>query len=141
MSLRRILMESLLCSSITLVSPKLSNYKLPLPLQLPPNRPTLAYSTNFAFSTNLCTPSRLSPSGKWILSPFCVCDVVCNFLQLFSNFYVGFVQFFWNRLCVRVRGKDSLKYLCQSFMGFMLFVQHINGIPSFLFFSFFVFFF
>ncbi|XP_059440179.1 peptide chain release factor PrfB1, chloroplastic-like [Corylus avellana] len=56
-------MESLLCSSITLVSPKLSNYKLPLrlPLQLPPNRPTLAYSTNFAFSTNLCTPSRLSP--------------------------------------------------------------------------------
>lgn len=55
-------MESLLCSSTTLVSPKLSNYKLYLPLQLPPNRPCLSYSTNFAFSTNLCTPSRLSPS-------------------------------------------------------------------------------
>lgn len=74
-SLRRsYLMESLLCSSTTLVSPKLSNYKQYLPLQLPPNRPCLSYSTNFAFSTNLCTPSRLSPSGKWILiSPFCVC--------------------------------------------------------------------
>lgn len=55
-------MESLLCSSTTLVSPKLSNYKQYLPLQLPPNRPCLSYSTNFAFSTNLCTPSRLSPS-------------------------------------------------------------------------------
>ncbi|XP_062143405.1 peptide chain release factor PrfB1, chloroplastic isoform X2 [Alnus glutinosa] len=58
-------MESLLgalCSSTPLVSPKLSNYKLPQPLQLPPNRPTLSYSTNFAFSSNICTSSRLSPS-------------------------------------------------------------------------------
>ncbi|XP_041018691.1 peptide chain release factor PrfB1, chloroplastic isoform X1 [Juglans microcarpa x Juglans regia] len=53
-------MESLLgtlCSSTTVIPPGLSNYKLSLPLQLPPHKRTLPHSTNFSFFT----PYRIPP--------------------------------------------------------------------------------